>query len=117
VNAFDYLFAPGQIFGFAYESFGIDFKKLNHVFILRSCLPGESGNIVPGIFPGAEIIAKTLTDAGSNRLKSVLQKLQKNKIILSNISIYNYRRFNDLLDTKISADFLVGEIIGQANDT
>jgi len=116
VNAFEYLFSPGEIFGFAYESSGVDFKKFHHVFILRACLSGESGNVIPGILPGAEIIAKTLTDVGSNRLKSVLQKLEKNKIILSKLSIVNYQRLNDLLETKISADFLVGELIGKATD-
>ncbi len=115
VNAFDYMFAPNEIFGFAYESSGLDFKKFHHAFVLRACMPGESGNIIPGISPGAEIVAKTLSEAGTNRLKTVLYKLVKNKIILSKLPISYYRRLNDLLETKITTDFLVGELIGKAD--
>jgi hypothetical protein len=115
INAIDYFFAPGRIFGFAYESLGIDYKKMHHAFILRACSPGERGNSIIGISPGAEIIVRTLSDAGSKRLRFVLQKLEKNRIILSELPISYYRRLNDLLEIKMNLNYFVGELIGAAN--
>jgi hypothetical protein len=113
LNAFDYMFAPGTIFGFSYESNGSEFKNFNHIFVLRACFPGEVGSIIPGIAPGAEILAQTLTNVGSARLKVILEKLQKNKISLEDLSISHYRRLYHLLELKINTDFFVGELIDQ----
>jgi hypothetical protein len=49
-------FYLNSIFGFGYESMGKDFEKFHHVFVLRACLAGEVGGIIPGISPGAEIL-------------------------------------------------------------
>lgn len=113
VKAFDYIFCPHKIFGFAYESTGSDFRKLHHAFILRSCLPGEVGSMISGISPGAEILVRTLTHAGSVRLKTILQKLEKNKFKLSDLPISYYRHLNDLLEIKSNTDFFVDELIAQ----
>lgn len=112
INAIDYFFAPDQVFGFAYESLGVDFKKMHHAFILRACSPGERGNSVMGISPGAEIIVRTLSEVGSKRLRDVLQKLEKNRVDISELPISNLRRINDLLETKTSLSYFVGELIG-----
>jgi len=117
VNAIDYLFAPEQVFGFAYESLGVDYKKMHHAFILRACSPGERGSSIIGISPGAEILVKTLSEAGSKRLRAVLQKLEKNKIVLAELPILYYRRLNDLLEIKTSLNYFVGEIIGKESWT
>lgn len=115
VNAVDYFFAPGQLFGFVYESFGIDYKKMHHAFVLRACFPGERGNSVIGISPGAEIIVKVLSDAGSKRLRTVLNKLEKNKIDLSLLSVSYYQRLNDLIEIKTDLNYFVSELIGAEN--
>jgi len=115
INAVDYFFAAGQVFGFAYESLGADYKKMHHAFILRACSPGERGNSVTGISPGAEIIVKTLSDASSIRLKAVLQKLEKNRIIISELPVSNLRRLNDLLEIKTNLNYFVGELLGSKN--
>jgi hypothetical protein len=109
----DYLFLPGQILGFFYESSGIDFKKIHHAFIMRSCWPGEVGNVVPGIYPGAEILVKTLSSAGAIKLKFILQKLANNGVNLALLSPDKYRHLNDLLEAKLNTDYFVGEIIKQ----
>lgn len=111
VEAHDYLFLPGQIFGFAYESAGTDFKKFHHAFVVRSSLPGETGNVVPGIFPGAEILVKTMSSAATERLKSILQTLSNNSVILTALSVSQYGYLNHLLEIKFNTDFFVGELI------
>jgi hypothetical protein len=116
INAFDYIFLPGSIFGFGYESMGKDFEKFHHVFVLRACLAGEVGGIIPGISPGAEILFQTSSNVASINLRKILQKLEKNKINLSKLPARNYRRLNRLLDVKISTDFFVGELIDQAKE-
>jgi hypothetical protein len=116
INAFDYIFLPGSIFGFSYESMGKDFEKFHHLFVLRACLAGEVGGIIPGISPGAEILLQTSSNLASINFRKILQKLEKNKINLSKLSAPNYRRLNRLLDVKISADFFVGELIDQAKE-
>lgn len=110
INAIDYLFAPGQLFGFAYESMGVDYKRMHHAFILRTCSPGEKGHHVMGISPGAEIIVKTLSDVGSKRLRALLQKLEKNKVVIPELPISNLRRLNDLLEIKTNVNYFVGEL-------
>lgn len=114
VQAVDYHFTPGQIFGFAYESFGADFKKFHHGFVLRACRGGEVGCMVPGINPGAEILVKTLSSAATLRLKSTLHKIAENGLDLTQIDGKKYRYLNHLLETKSKADFFVGEIIDNA---
>jgi hypothetical protein len=111
-HAVDYFFLPGQIFGFACESHGKDFQKFSHVFILRACLPGDLGSIIPGVSPGAEILVKTLIHASSFRLRALLDMLKKSNIELSQMSDLNYRKLNYLLETKMSTDYFVGELIG-----
>ena len=115
INAIDYFFAPEQIFGFAYESLGVDYKKMHHMFILRACSPGERGSSITGISPGAEILVRTLSEAGAKRLGDVLQKLEKNRIILAELQISYYRKLNDLLEIKNNLNYFVGELIGTAN--
>jgi hypothetical protein len=111
VNVVDYMFEPGQIFGFAYQSTGVDFKKMHHAFVLRACEPGERGNIISGISPGAEVLVKTLTQAGSMILRETLIKLEK--VDLGKISIGQYRYLNNLLEIKTKADFFIGELLTQ----
>ncbi|OPZ24133.1 MAG: hypothetical protein BWZ03_00292 [bacterium ADurb.BinA186] len=115
IHAVDYFFLPGQIFGFACESQGKDFQKFSHVFILRACLPGDLGSIIPGISPGAEILVKTLIHASSLRLRTLLETLKKSNIELPHIPDLNYRKLNYLLETKMSTDYFVGELIGPKN--
>lgn len=110
IEAVDYQFLPGQIFGFAYESFGVDFKKFHHGFVLRACRGGEVGCMVPGINPGAEILVKTFGGVMTNRFKEILQVLAQNQVDLTAITGSQYRRLNDLLETKSSTVFLVGEL-------
>jgi hypothetical protein len=110
ILATDYLFLPEKIFGFYYESLGTDFKKMHHALVLGSCWSGEVGDVVPGINPGTEILISTLTSAASLRLKTILQKLEKNKVDLAKISIKNYHRLNHLLEIKGNTEFFVGEI-------
>jgi hypothetical protein len=109
----DYLFLPGQILGFSYESLGADFKKMHHAFVVRACLPGEVGNVVPGICPGAEVLVKTLSSAGVIKLKSILQKLANNGVNLASITHDRYRYLNYLLEKKSNADFFLGELTGK----
>ena len=116
INAFDYTFLPNSIFGFGYESMGKDFEKFHHVFVLRACLAGEMGGIIPGISPGAEILLQTSSYVASINLRKIFQKLEKNKINLSKLPAQNYRRLNKLLDVKMSTDFFVGELIDQAKE-
>jgi len=115
INAVDYFFSPGAIFGFACQSFGIDFLSFHHVFILRACLPGEIGSIITGVSPGAEILVKTLTAASSMRLRSILVMLQKKNIDLSKLLNHHYRKINYLLEAKINASYFVGELLEQKN--
>lgn len=116
INAFNYVFLPGSIFGFGYESLGRDFEKFHHLFVLKACLAGEMGGIIHGISPGAEILLQTSSNLASINFRKILQKLEKNKINLSKLSAPNYRRLNRLLDVKISVDFFVGELIEQAKE-
>jgi hypothetical protein len=111
VNVVDYMFEPGQIFGFAYQSTGVDFRKMHHVFVLRACEPGEIGNIITGISPGAEILTKILTHAGSQVFMHMLDKLRNGGVDLSQISAGKYRYINDLLEMKIRCDFFVYKLI------
>ncbi len=111
-NSFDYCFLPGQIFGFSYESLGTDYKKLNHAFVARSCFPGNSGSIIPGINPGAEILVKTLRGSDTLKLRSILQKFIKNGVDLSALPAARYRHLNSLLETNSSTDFFIGERMG-----
>ena len=113
INAFDYKFTPNQIFGFAYESTGQDFQKFHHAFVLMACSPGEVGNIIPGIYPGAKILISALSKTAALRLKKILEILQKNSVILSDISISKYRNLNRLLDIKNNVDFWVGELLAK----
>jgi hypothetical protein len=114
INAVDYYFGSGEIFGFSCQSYGAEFRNFHHVFVLRACAIGESGHIIAGITPGARILVRTLTDAASLRLKTILQKLRKNDVELSNLSDWHYRRLNSLLETKSGTDFFVSEIINNA---
>jgi|GEM_PF-2103986 len=111
----DYYFSVGQIFGFACQSQGLDFQKFNHAFIVRACAPGELGSIVTGISPGAEILVKTLSSASSLRLRAILETLIKSNINLSHISDSYYRKLDQLLEAKISTNYLIGELIGEKN--
>ncbi len=108
-NVVDYLFAPNQIFGFAYQSAGVDFKKMHHVFVLRACEPGQTGNIITGISPGAEVLVKTLTQASSMLLRDTFNNLEM--VGLNRISIAQYRHLNNLLEVKARKDFFVGELL------
>lgn len=112
-HAFDYHFLPGKVFGFSYESFGADFKKLHHGFVLRACGPGGMVSVVPGISPGAEILVKTLSGASTLRLKSTLQKLVESGLHLSQIDDRKYQYLNYLLETRSKVDFFVGKLIEQ----
>lgn len=113
LNVVDYHFLPGMIFGYACESFGADYQRFHHVFILRACSPGELGNIISGIIPGAEVLVRALTGAASLRLRSFLKVMQKNNIDPAIINEVYYRKLNHLLDTKMNIDYLVGELIAQ----
>jgi hypothetical protein len=110
INAFDYIFAPDQIFGFAYESFGVDFKKFHHAFVLRTCGPGEIGGVIPGILPGAEILVSTVTAAASSNLRNILQILRASDIKLINLPPSQYRHLNYLLAIRCNIDFFVAEM-------
>ena len=116
VNAVDYLFLPNSIFGFSIESFGADYQRFHYVFIVRACLPGEMGSVVPGISPGAEILVKTLTSAASERLKNIIKKLVENRINLLLIDLSYYIQLNRILETKMSTDYFVGELIAEAKN-
>lgn len=112
VNGFEYLFLPNDIFGFAYESTGKDYKKLHHAFVLRACAPGEKGHAIFGIFPGAETIVSALRNATALRLKSTLKTLHGNGLDLSKISISKYQQLNRFIDAKGSLKYFIGELIG-----
>lgn len=111
-QACDYYFLPGQIFGFTCESFGKDFKKFHYGFVLRACEPNEIGCVIPGINPGAEILAKTLNSVATDRLRKILRQFADN-IDLLELSTEKYRYLNHLLETKSNTDFFVGELIEQ----
>jgi hypothetical protein len=78
-------------------------------------LPGDLGSIITGVSPGAEILVKTLIHASSLRLRALLETLKKSNIELSQISDLNYRKLNYLLETKMSTNYFVGELIGPKN--
>lgn len=112
INTFEYLLLPNEIFGFAYESTGNDYKKFHHAFVLRACAPGEKGHAIFGIYPGAEILVNALTNATSMRLRSTLKTIEKHGLNLSNISAHKYQQLNRILDTKSSLEYFIGELIG-----
>lgn len=114
-NAVDYYFPPGAIFGFAYESFGVDYERFHHAFVLRACAPGQKGHVVMGITPGACVLVRTLTSAATSRLRSILEKLKANGVEPSQIGDNHYCRLNRLLDVKMNTDYFVGELIAEKN--
>lgn len=111
INAYDYFFTPGQIFGFSYESTGVDYQKIHHAFILRACAPGEIGHSIFGISPGAKVLVSALTNATSLRLKSVITKIENNNIALPNIDVSKFEKLNTLLSVKIGTDYFLGELL------
>lgn len=113
IDAFDYLFLPNDIFGFSYSSTGQDYKKFHHMFILRSCFPGERGSLIPGISPGAEILVKALTISAINQLRGILGDISKNKIDFSKIEASQYKKLNNLLDISAKTNYFVGEMIAR----
>ena len=114
-RAVDYYFSSGKIFGFACESFGVDYQRFHHGFVLRACTAAQVGNIISGISPGAEVLVKTLSAVSSMRLKAFIKALQKNSIEPPHIGEDDYRKLNYLLDVKMSTDYLLGEIIAKQN--
>jgi hypothetical protein len=112
INAVDYFFSPGLVFGFACQSYGEDFRNFHHIFVMRACAPGEKGNIIPGINPGAEILVKTLTGAASLRLRSILVILKRHNVT-SKVPDAYYQKINQLLEAKMNLDYFVQELIGQ----
>jgi hypothetical protein len=111
INAFEYIFRPGQIFGFAYESTGQDYQKFHHAFVLQACAPLERGAIVTGIQPGARIIISATRNTLALRLKSIIKKLQENKIDLTQLSVTEFQRIHRLLEVKINPQFAIGELL------
>jgi hypothetical protein len=113
VNAFEYIFTPGQVFGFAYESTGKDYQKFHHAFVLQACSPQERANIITGIRPGAKIIISAPYNAVALRLKSIIKKLQEHKIDLSQLLVAEFQRLNRLLDVKSNSQFALGELLAR----
>lgn len=111
INACDYIFGSDQIFGFSYESFGVDFKRFHHAFVLRTCMPQEIGHIILGISPGAEILVSTATYAASVKLKDVLWQWQKSKIDLVKVSRQDYGHLNMLLEAKMNFSFFAKSLL------
>lgn len=111
----DYYFLPQEIFGFACRSEGGDCQSFHYAFVLRACQPGEVGNIVTGIIPGAEVLVATSTGASTSRFLAVINALKKANVEPAQISINYYRKLNYLLEEKLNTDYLVGEIISEKN--
>lgn len=112
-NAMEYLFLPGQIFGLEYRSTGRDFQKFHHILVLRSCGDNEPGAIVPGVYPGAQVLVQASTNKVLLNLISVFKKIQLSGICLTKIDVKKYEYLNKLLSMKMRTDFFTGELIEQ----
>jgi len=110
-NAQEHLFLPGQIFGLEYQSTGQDFQKFHHILVLRSCGEGESGTIVPGVSPGAEVLIQALTKVAVLNLISVFKKIQLSGVCLSGVKSDKYKYLNQIISIKMRPDFFIGELI------
>jgi hypothetical protein len=110
-KAFDYIFSSNQIFGISYESTGQNFKKFHYTFVLRTCVPGDEGHIIPGIFPGAEILIKAVGSTQSLNLKNTLSEMNKNGINLTEMNQKNYKFIGEILQAKLKRSFFLNELI------
>lgn len=113
VDQIDYVFAPGEIFGFAYKSLGADYKALHQCFVLRALEPNGEGGIIPGISPGADILLSTTGATSSQRFRTILQQLQKSGVDPLALEATQYAHLHRLIDAKLSADYFVTELINQ----
>lgn len=113
VDHIDYVFAPGEIFGFAYKSLGSDYKALNQCFVVQTLKPDERGSIIPGISPGAEILLSATGATTSQRFRVILQLLQKMGVDPLALEATQYAHLHRLLEAKLSTDYFVTELINQ----
>lgn len=86
---------------------------MHHAFVLRTCGPGERGNIIAGISPGAELLVKTLRQSEQRLLLATLEKFEKNGLFLNKVPAEQYRRMNRLFEIKAKIDFLSGELLNK----
>lgn len=114
-KAIDYYFLPHEIFGFACRSEGGICQRFQYAFVLRACQPGEVGNIVTGIFPGAEVVLVTSTGTSVLKFLAIINALKKSGVDPAQVSPLHYRRLNYLLEAKLNTDYLIGEIINEKN--
>lgn len=113
VDHIDYVFAPGEIFGFAYKSLGADYKALHQCFVVQTLKPDEHGSVIPGINPGAEILLSTTGATSSQRFRATLQQLQKSGVDPLALEATQYAHLHRLLEAKLSTDYFVTELINQ----